>query len=144
MRVRILGYFPDPYSNLSVPGYPPVPVSFDALLRTWEGFLAGSWFAESIVLHLHVPFCARKCHYCDCSSDALRSRGDLAASREDVLRGIAELAPTFAGTTFRRLYVGGGTPDLLSAAMLSEVLDAVNHRSASLTARCDAWSLPRN
>lgn len=128
MRARILGYFPDPYPNLSIPEYPPVPTTLDDLLRRWNDFLAGSRFASNIVLHLHVPYCMRKCHYCDCSSDALGSRGDLDEYRKDMVRTIDVMAPTFEGARFRRLYVGGGTPNLLSAEALADILDAVNRR----------------
>lgn len=142
MRARILGYFPDPYPNLAVPQYPPVPTTPDALHRLWETFLGGSRFAGDIVLHLHVPYCVRKCDYCDCSSDALRSRGDLDGYREDLVRRMDDLAPTFGGVTFRRLYVGGGTPNLLSAVALGDVLDAVNRRFrfASGVVRCVEFS----
>ncbi len=142
MRARILGYFPDPYPNLSVPGYPPVPTTLDAIRRRWEIFLSESRFARDIVLHLHVPYCVRKCDYCDCSSDAIRSRGDLDGYRKDVVREMDVLAPTFGGVMFRRLYVGGGTPNLLSAMALGDLLDAVNRRFrfASGVVRCVEFS----
>lgn len=142
MRARILGYFPDPYPNLSVPGYPPVPTTLDEIQRMWETFLGKSPFAGDIVLHLHVPYCVRKCDYCDCSSDAVRSRGDLDGYREDLVRRMDGLASTFGGVTFRRLYVGGGTPNLLSAVALGDLLDAVNRRFrfASGVVRCVEFS----
>ncbi len=128
MRAKILGFFPDPYPNLSVPPYRPVPTTPDALRTRWEDFLARSRFANDLVLHLHVPYCVRKCDYCDCSSDAIRSRTDLDGYRQAVVREMDLLAATFEGVVFRRLYVGGGTPNLLPAAALGALLDEGNRR----------------
>jgi putative oxygen-independent coproporphyrinogen III oxidase len=78
-------------------------------------------------VYVHVPFCATRCGYCDFNTytpgelslapttwlDALRRELDLAAT---VLK-----RPVPAGTVF----VGGGTPSLLGADGLAEVLDAI-------------------
>lgn len=123
-RARVLGFFPDPYPNLSVPEYPPMPTSLDNLLRLWKAFLEGSRFAKDLVLHLHVPFCTRKCVYCDCASDPLRSRADIGRFCKDVLSEMERMAPLFESVVFRRLYVGGGTPNVLAPRDLSALLRA--------------------
>ena len=73
---------------------------------------------------MHIPFCRRKCRYCDFASCA--GREDLmgpyasALMREIRLRA-AELGPVPVSTA----YVGGGTPSLMPAGLLAEVLDCL-------------------
>jgi len=82
-------------------------------------------------VYVHVPFCATRCGYCDFNT---YTPGELGASSSprawlDALRQELDLAvrvfgdPVSADTVF----VGGGTPSLLGAAGLAEVLDAVRH-----------------
>ena len=76
-------------------------------------------------LYLHIPFCVRKCHYCDfnsraCSS-AERSRYLKALNREIGILGTQE-----TGTHLSSVYIGGGTPSLLSPGELAELLDTVS------------------
>lgn len=87
--------------------------------------LAGQPFG----VYVHVPFCATRCGYCDFNT---YTPGELGGSSSpgawlDALRRELDLAvrvlsmPAPAETVF----VGGGTPSLLGAAGLAQVLDAV-------------------
>jgi oxygen-independent coproporphyrinogen III oxidase len=80
-------------------------------------------------LYVHVPFCARRCAYCDFSI-AVRSRVPVA----DYLRGIErELAIRFGGEepwTLETLYLGGGTPSRLGPEGVAAVIEAVGARAA--------------
>jgi len=74
-------------------------------------------------LYIHVPFCVAKCPYCDFSSysgiEAL-----YAPYVEALLQHIASAGPEWPGPGFDTLYVGGGTPTVLSADRLADVLSA--------------------
>ncbi|HET7613445.1 MAG TPA: radical SAM family heme chaperone HemW [Gemmatimonadaceae bacterium] len=75
-------------------------------------------------LYIHVPFCARRCSYCDFSI-AVRS----ATPVDEYLGGLrAELdsvAHLVAGRTFETVYFGGGTPSRLGAGGIRAALAAV-------------------
>lgn len=75
-------------------------------------------------LYLHVPFCFHKCHYCDFYS-IVETRG-----RQDafVNRLIAELrwAGELIDTPIETIFVGGGTPTLLSGHAWREILAILN------------------
>lgn len=77
-------------------------------------------------LYIHIPFCKQKCAYCDfCSfpaDDALQDRYVRALVRE-----IGMSAETVHGKTVDTVFIGGGTPTLLSAAQLGSIFDAVGH-----------------
>jgi oxygen-independent coproporphyrinogen-3 oxidase len=82
---------------------------------------------DSVGVYVHVPFCERVCPYCDFAVVAARR---LPADREaryvDALLAELELRRVaFAGATLVSLYLGGGTPSLLTPAALGRVIDAV-------------------
>ena len=70
-------------------------------------------------LYLHIPFCRKKCLYCDFCSIDYESR--LAEDYIDVLcRQIADLEGKFSS-----IYIGGGTPSVLDARLLAKLLKAM-------------------
>ncbi|HOU54272.1 MAG TPA: radical SAM protein [Myxococcota bacterium] len=125
-RRSILGYHLDPYPNPSALRLPPAPASLAELVVEWRDFLAHSRFARDIGLHLHVPYCRSKCRFCDCSSTPVGAAVDYRAYLEDLQAEVATLAPLFRDVAFRRLYIGGGTPNLLPDPLLASLLETVN------------------
>ena len=74
-------------------------------------------------IYIHVPFCIRKCRYCDFYSVTdLDRRADFVAA---LLREI-ELAPDPGPAD--ALYFGGGTPSLLAPPQIASVIQAVQNR----------------
>ncbi|MBI2918180.1 MAG: radical SAM family heme chaperone HemW [Chloroflexi bacterium] len=80
---------------------------------------------QAIGLYLHVPFCRRKCAYCDFNSHA----------------GLEGLVPEYVPALVREmelwsdqalvattLYIGGGTPSLLSGEQLDMLIQAAGRR----------------
>ena len=82
---------------------------------------------EGLSLYIHIPFCARKCTYCDfCSYPGAEEWMDAyidALERE--LRAHAKAQQSGGRCALKTLYIGGGTPTLLPAGQLSRVLDDV-------------------
>ena len=77
-------------------------------------------------LYVHIPFCERKCAYCDFYSlenTSLKGRFLRALETE------IALAPAVAGPC-DTVYFGGGTPSLLEPGELSRILDALAARYA--------------
>ncbi len=69
-------------------------------------------------LYLHVPFCVRRCSYCDFAVDVVR-RAPLEAWLDAISAELALLSETESWEwplRLRTVYVGGGTPSLLGAA----------------------------
>lgn len=80
-------------------------------------------------LYIHVPFCARRCSYCDFS---IAVRRDVPA-REYLEALTAELDLRFPATptherTLDTLYLGGGTPSRLGGRGIASLLDALRAR----------------
>jgi oxygen-independent coproporphyrinogen III oxidase len=78
---------------------------------------------RTVGLYVHVPFCERKCEYCDFYS--IESRALLGRFVESVCREIAESAIRCTGLTVDTVYFGGGTPSLLSTDQLDAMLNAI-------------------
>lgn len=91
-------------------------------------------------LYIHVPVCASKCSYCDFFSSpaSALSEGFEARLVSATLERARALAERFEAKAFETVYVGGGTPTLLS----SEGLDALLRGVASL-AKGSGDSTPR-
>ncbi|KOF53980.1 MULTISPECIES: radical SAM family heme chaperone HemW [unclassified Achromobacter] len=74
-------------------------------------------------VYVHVPWCVRKCPYCDFNSHAAQPQGIPERAYLDALRADLEQAlPSIWGRQVVSVFLGGGTPSLLSAAGLDELL----------------------
>lgn len=81
--------------------------------------------AEGYSVYLHIPFCVRKCPYCDFVSYVPHDYGEVniyvaALKREMKLRFSGN-----AGGETRTLYIGGGTPSYLSGPDISDLIAEV-------------------
>jgi oxygen-independent coproporphyrinogen-3 oxidase len=76
-------------------------------------------------LYLHLPWCARKCPYCDFNSHATSGKPPrdryVAALRND-LENEATLA---AGRPLQSIFIGGGTPSLFAPQEIEAILSSV-------------------
>ena len=68
-------------------------------------------------LYIHVPFCVRKCPYCDFFSVTDLSLTE--AYTQAVIRNINAISDSFS-----TVYFGGGTPSLLTAEQINRILSA--------------------
>ena len=86
--------------------------------------------------YIHVPFCARRCDYCAFATWTDRSHlidDYLRACRTDIERHVAAGAPPATSVFF-----GGGTPSLVPASALMDVLAAVPRvPGAEVTVECN-------
>ena len=93
-------------------------------------------------IYIHIPFCRQKCFYCDFPSFAGReSRIDsyLTALEQELLLGKNKLLEQSAGEEIcdgngrllpATIYIGGGTPTVLSEEQLKKLLSAVQRHIA--------------
>ena len=74
-------------------------------------------------IYLHVPFCRTACHYCDFHFST--SLGNVEAYIKSVVSEISLRAKRWENTTFKSLYLGGGTPSVLKKHQLQKILSAI-------------------
>src|SRR4030043_1892327 len=77
---------------------------------------------EQAGLYVHIPFCASKCGYC--SFYSIKSINLIPAFLSALNREMEFYKNLF--TSFDTIYIGGGTPSLLTAQQLSEISMAIN------------------
>jgi len=78
-------------------------------------------------IYIHIPFCHRKCGYCDFNSYA--GLDALVAPFVDALHREIEQSP-YAGAHFDTVFFGGGTPTYLDGATLAGILEHLARRFA--------------
>ena len=66
-------------------------------------------------LYIHIPFCAKKCHYCNFVITLSGDPDQRGLFLSALAKEAAHEAPHFEGRSFDTLYFGGGTPSVLSA-----------------------------
>ncbi len=72
-------------------------------------------------LYIHIPFCVSKCIYCDFNSVVIKSQ-----VVDEYLKAIEkELQTTTEKYFFTTVFIGGGTPTVLSEAQLSRLLNMI-------------------
>jgi putative oxygen-independent coproporphyrinogen III oxidase len=81
-----------------------------------------------LALYVHIPWCIRKCPYCDFNSHAVQGDIDEAAYVAALLADLASEAPLAAGRTLRSIFIGGGTPSLFAPAAIDRLLRGVRER----------------
>lgn len=77
-------------------------------------------------LYVHVPFCVRKCHYCDFTITTQRSDSMRQRYLEALKKEIEFLKSSCQIPVFDTLYLGGGTPSLLSESELDLLFDILH------------------
>ena len=74
-------------------------------------------------LYVHIPFCLRKCNYCDFVSFPAADCGELYAAYPDLLEGELALWQGKADLTrLSTVYFGGGTPSLMEPEEIGRIL----------------------
>lgn len=77
-------------------------------------------------LYIHIPWCVRKCPYCDFNSHAQKTE-QLPEDNyiDSLLRDLDADLPYAQGRSIESIFFGGGTPSLFSAAGISRILRGV-------------------
>ena len=92
--------------------------------------------APPLALYVHLPWCVRKCPYCDFNSHALR--GDLPAKAyvDSLLADASGEVDHAQGRQIAAIFFGGGTPSLLPPVALARLLEGLR-RQLRLAADCE-------
>lgn len=78
-----------------------------------------------LALYVHLPWCVRKCPYCDFNSHALRDSLPEQAYRNSLLADLEAELSMAPGRIVSSVFFGGGTPSLVSPHTIGAVIDHV-------------------
>jgi putative oxygen-independent coproporphyrinogen III oxidase len=101
---------------------PTVSIAAGALVR--PSFTA----LPPLALYVHIPWCLKKCPYCDFNSHELRGETPEAAYVDALLADLESALPSIWGRKVVSLFLGGGTPSLFSAAAIDRLLGGIRAR----------------
>ena len=75
-----------------------------------------------LAVYVHLPWCVRKCPYCDFNSHA--QRGEIPEQRylQALTRDLEQSLPQVWGREVSSIFIGGGTPSLFSGAAIDQLL----------------------
>ena len=81
-----------------------------------------------LALYVHIPWCARKCPYCDFNSYEARGPIPEFAYVNALLADLEQDLPRVWGRRIESVFIGGGTPSLFSAEALDRLLAGLRAR----------------
>ena len=111
-----------PEANINAPSR---PIDTSAPL-TGDATLSGLKNAPPLSLYIHIPWCVKKCPYCDFNSH--ESRNEIPEKRyvAALISDLEQSVPRVYGRKIKSVFFGGGTPSLFSPESIHEILSAVN------------------
>lgn len=94
------------------------------ICRVQQPYIASVNTQRDIDIYIGIPFCRTKCLYCSFASEVIGKQDKLSpyleVLREDIAAGARLVNET--GRRVRSIYLGGGTPTVLSAQQLNDLL----------------------
>ena len=92
-------------------------------------------------VYIHIPFCKRKCNYCDFCS-YVDKQDDFEAYTDELCKRISEFASSREGRRVDTVYFGGGTPTLLPISCFERIMAVLRSsfeidESAEITVECN-------
>lgn len=82
-------------------------------------------------LYIHIPFCHGKCAYCDFYS--MPSRGDMYGRYVGALLDEFDTRHSLSYGAYDTLYIGGGTPSMLPAQLMTRLITGLAERGVDIT-----------
>ena len=79
-------------------------------------------------LYVHLPWCVRKCPYCDFNSHHQPKQLPVDAYVDALVRDLEQDLPLAWGRTVHTVFFGGGTPSLFPPAAIGAILEAASAR----------------
>jgi len=87
--------------------------------------LTGLQNPPPLSLYIHIPWCVRKCPYCDFNSHESRNPIPEQAYVDTLIADLEQATPNIWGRKVRSIFFGGGTPSLFSAEAIDRILSNV-------------------
>ena len=102
----------------------PSKVAVDSLTLTRPTFTA----LPPLALYVHIPWCLKKCPYCDFNSHEVHGEAPETAYVDALLADLEFALPSIWGRKVVSIFMGGGTPSLFSAAGVDRLLGGIRAR----------------
>lgn len=84
--------------------------------------------APPLSLYMHLPWCVKKCPYCDFNSHSAGHDAPTSRYVDALLVDLSHEAARARGRRIETIFIGGGTPSLFSPEEIATLLDAIHDR----------------
>lgn len=103
---------------------------------------------NTLGIYIHIPFCIKKCNYCDFCSFPNSSNNVMERYSLELVKRIKEFAQKNPSRAVDTVYFGGGTPTLLSKECFEKIFSALQSSfeiadDAEITVECNPASIDR-
>lgn len=103
---------------------------------------------NAIEVYIHIPFCVKKCDYCDFLSFASDDDTKLAYVKV-LIKEIEQEAAKYADKSVGSVFIGGGTPSALSVGCIEDILKSLRKHydileDAEITIECNPGTLTKD
>ncbi|MCD8231921.1 MAG: radical SAM family heme chaperone HemW [Clostridiales bacterium] len=100
---------------------------------------------RDLELYVHIPFCVKKCEYCDFLS-APAAPSIQSAYVDRLVEEICTLAPEYTDCQVSSVFIGGGTPSILEPIQIARIMGAISggfhmQKDAEITMECNPGTL---
>lgn len=90
-----------------------------------ESTLSGLSNPPPLSLYIHIPWCVRKCPFCDFNSHEAKQDIPEAAYVDALIQDLEQSTPLIWGRKIHSVFFGGGTPSLFSGESIDKILSHV-------------------
>lgn len=102
---------------------------------------------SELELYIHIPFCVKKCNYCDFLSAPADEKSQ-SAYMEALKREISFYGKAFADRQVSTVYIGGGTPSWMQESYIAGVMEEARRsfsidKDAEITIECNPGTLTK-
>lgn len=106
----------------------------------------GDFNANPLGIYIHIPFCIRKCNYCDFCSFPDSNGGLMSAYVDELIRRIKAFSAEYGVLSVDTIYFGGGTPTLMPAEHFKSIFNALRDgfnilENAEISVECNPASI---
>lgn len=118
-------------SSISMPMFEPVRIASlrDQHVPSDLGLAAPApQTLPPLSLYIHLPWCLRKCPYCDFNSHEIRSPPALDVYVDSLLIDLEQALPWVWGRSVVSIFMGGGTPNVFPPSLIDRLLAGVRAR----------------
>lgn len=107
---------------------------------------------QTLGIYIHIPYCVRKCNYCDFLSLPLGETEDCNGREAYVMQLLQEIQKPWKipenPVTVDTVYIGGGTPSVLSISQISSIISQLRKQwkvdpQAEITMECNPGTVDR-
>jgi len=102
-------------------------LSADQIRNRWQKhvqLIEGKKVSDVLNFYIHIPFCRSRCSYCMYYSKSLNNK-ELESYINKLIKQIIFFKKTFSKAKFSSLYIGGGTPSILTEKQINKLFSSL-------------------